>query len=59
MWCAQVCTTPAETVAELACCLGSDWVPAEYGGPCTHPYDEFPAQQALLQHVAQLRQQAA
>lgn len=50
----QVCTTAAETVAELACCLGPEWVPAEYGGPCTRAYDEFPAQQALLQHVAKL-----
>lgn len=55
----QVCTTAAETVAELACCLGPEWVPAEYGGPCTRPYDEFPAQQALLQHVAKLHSHSA
>lgn len=55
----QVCTTAAETVAELACCLGLEWVPAEYGGPCTRAYDEFPAQQALLQHVAKLHLHSA
>ena len=57
--CLQVCTTPAEAVAELACCLGEDWVPSEYGGACTRSYDEYPAQQALLQHAAKLRKQSA
>lgn len=55
----QVCTSRAEAVAELSCCLGSEWVPAEYGGSCSQPYDEYPAQKALLCHVAKLRQTSA
>jgi hypothetical protein len=30
-------------------------VPAEYGGPCTTPYDELPASKALFGFVAELR----
>lgn len=51
----QVCTNLQETVAELAACLGHEWVPSEYGGPCSQPYVEYPGQKAFLQHVTKLR----
>lgn len=51
----QVCDGKAEAAAELGRCLGHELVPAEYGGPCSLAYEEYPAQQQLLRHVAKLR----
>jgi hypothetical protein len=50
----QVCDGRGEATAELAACIGANLVPIEYGGPCTLDYDQYPAQQQLLQFVQQL-----
>eukprot|EP00882_Tetradesmus_deserticola_P023780 GHRQ01025901.1.p4 GENE.GHRQ01025901.1~~GHRQ01025901.1.p4 ORF type:complete len:102 (-),score=43.57 GHRQ01025901.1:343-648(-) len=53
----QVMCDAGEAAAELARCLGPGLVPKEYGGLCSLPYDEYPAQKQLLQYVAKLQQQ--
>eukprot|EP00775_Hariotina_reticulata_P005378 gene5378-5613_t len=50
----QVCDGRCEAATELAACIGADLVPHEYGGPCTLDYDQYPAQQQLLQFVQEL-----
>jgi hypothetical protein len=36
---------------QLSRCLGPELVPAEYGGPCTLRYEEYPAYELLAQFV--------
>lgn len=50
----SVLTSQAEAAEELRRHLGPDLVPADFGGGCRRPLDEFPAQRSMLDLAAAL-----
>jgi hypothetical protein len=54
-----VAANPQHALRDLQEALGPDMVPAEYGGPCTLKYTEYPADKAFVKFNEELVKRAA
>ena len=55
----MVASNPQAALQDLQDALGPDMVPAEYGGPCTLDYTDYPAERALVKFHEGLKAAAA